>query len=729
MELNTNTGFFVANKELKETKFKINASAKAFKILSDSLYTNKIKAIVRELSCNAYDAHVAAKTQDKKFIVHLPTFHKPEFYIRDFGTGLSKADIEQIYTTYFESTKTQSNDYIGCLGLGSKTPFCYTDSFIVKSYHNGKLYTYNAFLDDEELPNIALISETNTDESNGLEVRFSVKERDFSSFVREATEVFYWFKDAPQLIGLTLTETYQDLRAKSLKKDTWVAVSLENSGRKKPPVILMGNVAYPIDLVSIDPALTCLVHDSNLLNLVIELGIGDVEVAASREALSINKTSREKIKTIIQNINKEYLKTLEEEVLAQPTWLDACILYNERISKFAWDARDKIERHFEKIEKDGNVICYQLKLPYQLKSLVVPTWRGNLRSQYETNIAAVNIQHSIFVFFDPSIDNDSKLRTFLRNYHNEKDTKVRTLFTVNRQSLSITKEWLLKHQVPKEHIFDYGTLPKITATRAVSTSARAGKKYDDCYLIYDAALGKTHTQTYGYKTGVSKRHIQKFDPETTNDIYYLHIVDKVPQTDIYSVRSMADRLQKVFGWAPQNVIGLTLRQIESCEENEHIIDFSKFYKEKLIEKAKSVEFLKFYKLRLKTNALPSKYNHCVPVIEQCCPKLKQLEYDYIENVEKEYLEELEKSGNALDETGLYFDLSNNVETEKERAAVAEENRKEIEAYNTELKQVKESLPDIVYYVDQRYNIEGRKQRADKKLEELLEIEFKKMENK
>jgi hypothetical protein len=66
-----------------ESQFTIKASRKAFKILSDSLYSDKIKAIIRELSCNAYDAHVDAKNLDTPFDIHLPSVLEPIFYIRD----------------------------------------------------------------------------------------------------------------------------------------------------------------------------------------------------------------------------------------------------------------------------------------------------------------------------------------------------------------------------------------------------------------------------------------------------------------------------------------------------------------------------------------------------------------------------------------------------------------------------------------------------------------------
>jgi len=65
-------------------EFRIRNSAKAFNILSSGLYANKIKAIIRELSCNAIDSHTAAGTT-QPFEVHLPTTLEPWFSIRDFG--------------------------------------------------------------------------------------------------------------------------------------------------------------------------------------------------------------------------------------------------------------------------------------------------------------------------------------------------------------------------------------------------------------------------------------------------------------------------------------------------------------------------------------------------------------------------------------------------------------------------------------------------------------------
>ena len=70
-----------------EANFQINASPQAFRILSSGLYSDKITAVLREIACNAVDAHVAAGKADEPIEVKLPTALDPSFYIKDWGTG------------------------------------------------------------------------------------------------------------------------------------------------------------------------------------------------------------------------------------------------------------------------------------------------------------------------------------------------------------------------------------------------------------------------------------------------------------------------------------------------------------------------------------------------------------------------------------------------------------------------------------------------------------------
>ena len=102
MKLSQNNDEVLLSNVQGKGEFKIRNSAKAFSILSNSLYSDKIKAIIRELSCNAYDSHVAAGCPDKKFKVHLPNVLEPYFAVQDYGIGLNQSEVENIYTREYE---------------------------------------------------------------------------------------------------------------------------------------------------------------------------------------------------------------------------------------------------------------------------------------------------------------------------------------------------------------------------------------------------------------------------------------------------------------------------------------------------------------------------------------------------------------------------------------------------------------------------------------------------
>ena len=181
--------------------FKINACAQAFKILTDNLYEKKIPTIIRELSCNAWDSHIQAGNQDKKFDVFVPDMYEPNFYIRDYGTGLSRDDVFNIYTTYFQSTKNDSNDYIGAFGLGSKTPLCYTDQFMVTSWFQGYKHQFMVFMNDKGFPEIQEMGSVESDEPSGLKVEFAVELKDLSEFKWEILKFFQGAKLVPNILN------------------------------------------------------------------------------------------------------------------------------------------------------------------------------------------------------------------------------------------------------------------------------------------------------------------------------------------------------------------------------------------------------------------------------------------------------------------------------------------------------------------------------------------------
>lgn len=324
-------------------EFRIRNSAKAFKILSAGLYANKIRAIIRELTTNALDSHTAAGTT-RAVDVHLPSSLEPRFSVRDYGTGLDHDEVTNIYTTYFESTKTNSNDFVGALGLGSKTPFSYTDNFTVTAIKDGVQRIYSAYLNDHGVPSIALMCESNTNEPNGVEVEFAViSQADFGKFRNEAAEVYSWFKTVPNVKSVVdfsvVTREYE-------AKDIIPGVhQLKYRGyHGVTSYAVMGNIAYPIEIPSTE------YNESNRAlfemlrcGLVLEFPIGALDFQPSREGLSYIKQTVTAIERRLSELRASLNSVLSTEAgaitcqwaltdfleskLSNPLWKSATVQY------------------------------------------------------------------------------------------------------------------------------------------------------------------------------------------------------------------------------------------------------------------------------------------------------------------------------------------------------------------------------------------------------------------
>ena len=287
-------------------EFRIRNSAKAFNILSSGLYANKIRAIIRELSCNAVDSHVASGKPSVPFDVHLPTHLEPWFSVRDYGLGLSHEQVTNIYTTYFESTKTESNEFIGALGLGSKSPFSYTDNFTVTAIKDGRKGIYTAFINDQGVPSIALMMEEQTTDPNGVEVRFAVDSRmDFDKFKMEARHVYEYFSLRPVING---EFAFKD--PKYSEKD--IIKGVHTLGDSHNSYAIMGNIKYPIEVPNAEKVLGNL-HLLLDCGLVMEFDIGELDFQASREGLSYIPATIDSIKAKLETLNSQLAVTVAEE--------------------------------------------------------------------------------------------------------------------------------------------------------------------------------------------------------------------------------------------------------------------------------------------------------------------------------------------------------------------------------------------------------------------------------
>lgn len=302
--------------------------AHIFNVLRNQLYSNKILAVIREYSCNAYDAHVEVGNSEK-FVVTCPTLENPNFIVRDFGAGLSPSGIAEVYAYYGESTKRQSNELIGQLGLGSKSGFAYGDNFVIKSYFDGTLYTYNAFLDESMIGQILLMSEEQTSENNGVEIIIPVKLKDIFSFKENIANFFKYFKNKPVVknIEKEFLDSHWRTNDQVLFGDKWEFNKSKNSWDKTPSLMVVGNVAYPLDGNSVD-SLPSIFHTE----FVVYFEIGELEVSASRESLQFSPKTQNAIKKRFKGILEEITKTLSDKITNAKNLFEAKSIYNSLTS-------------------------------------------------------------------------------------------------------------------------------------------------------------------------------------------------------------------------------------------------------------------------------------------------------------------------------------------------------------------------------------------------------------
>ena len=279
--------------------------AHIFNVLRNQLYSDKILAVIREYSANALDAHAEVSKLDTPIEITLPTKLNLNFEVRDFGRGLTETEIGEIYAMYGESTKRGTNEQIGQLGLGSKSGFAYGDNFVITSWVKGKKTVYNAFLDPSKIGRIAKMEQTDSDEPHGIKITVPVKADDTESFRHKAFSLFERFIVTPNIKGVSKEELESQFDPKKVIVEaddkSWQILS-SSSGYGNDSFAVMGNIAYPIDNSALN-----LPYGDNRGKLLqccpvnLHVPIGDLEVAASREALQYTDAT---IAAILSKLDK-----------------------------------------------------------------------------------------------------------------------------------------------------------------------------------------------------------------------------------------------------------------------------------------------------------------------------------------------------------------------------------------------------------------------------------------
>jgi hypothetical protein len=313
------------NGDFKSSKFGIKTASDMvhiFSVLRSKLYSDKVLAVCREYATNACDAHIDAGIPDTPIQITLPSYGDLFFRVRDFGRGLDEDGIREVYCMYGASTKRNSNAFNGQMGFGSKSAFAYTDFWQINSHCNGTKICYSIFLDESGLGEVSELSREPTNET-GVEIVIPVDSSDVHDFHGRARNLYRWFRVKPTIFGasveLDIPEIHIDLGDVKIAKH-----------RLGDPIAIMGNVGYPVDISKLlyDPYPSkgnvnkLNAADSDWLrwrcpNLIMNFEIGELQMAASREALEYKDSTVKAIIKKLTGLRDRATARVTAEVLAQ----------------------------------------------------------------------------------------------------------------------------------------------------------------------------------------------------------------------------------------------------------------------------------------------------------------------------------------------------------------------------------------------------------------------------
>lgn len=328
----------------------ISNSAEFFQILSSTLYSDQLLAVVRETTCNAWDAHVESGRTDKPIQI---TVDSSKVVIRDFGHGIHHDNMGPIYGIYGASTKKNDGLQTGGFGLGCKAPFAYTDHFQVISNHAGTKTIYSMSKSSAQVggkPAIIPITSFPTNET-GLEVSINIKREDMSRFLKLFQLIIRNGEMNAEINGEPVETTPY---SKALNGFVILPRSPMHEEKTGDSIcIRYGNVIYPLaphaDLVDYRTLVIILkeLPEINYYNsnntLVLLAPPHSISVTPSREALSMQKHTVNTVNKLIQNFIKyinqkdEHLENIllkESITKATPQEL---LTFNSRLNQYSFN--------------------------------------------------------------------------------------------------------------------------------------------------------------------------------------------------------------------------------------------------------------------------------------------------------------------------------------------------------------------------------------------------------
>ena len=226
--------------------FTIGDASVIIDIIRKKIYSYPLRTMVQEYLSNAKDACMEAGKDSSHIDVALPTQLNPEFLVRDYGTGMSDERVREVFVKYGVSTKRESKSQLGTFGIGAKSGWGYTDSFIVGSFFEGTYREYIADVGENKSGRLLLVKESDTTEPNGVLIKIPVAHKDINDFKTAYFRATSLWEKSP---NLTNANALQNLDLLTFKLQNKVGiVSIYKSTRALPYGIYLNAGGIPFQI-------------------------------------------------------------------------------------------------------------------------------------------------------------------------------------------------------------------------------------------------------------------------------------------------------------------------------------------------------------------------------------------------------------------------------------------------------------------------------------------------
>jgi hypothetical protein len=291
-----------------------------------NLYTEPYKAVLREYTANAIDSHIRAN-QKNPILVTLPTDYNRFLTIQDFGVGLSKDEITNVYARYGKSTKRDTNTQIGAFGLGCKSALAVADRFDLVAVKDGvKNVVYIQKSASTGVGQVYFVSEEETDEPNGVLVKIPAMANRYYTFSMK--EFFMgWTPGSISIDGEVLgagslwdEETFHTLKIGRDSVLGWVAHKPSPGSYSTRTIgATIGGIKYNF----LDEECNKFPAFGKLKNyyrdIYVNLPMGSVDLTPPREELRYSDLTLRTIETALDALLEALPPVIQAEVDREPT--------------------------------------------------------------------------------------------------------------------------------------------------------------------------------------------------------------------------------------------------------------------------------------------------------------------------------------------------------------------------------------------------------------------------